>query len=202
MAGISNFTLSWWYSSNTKLALSFDTLGANIGNTLDSTTGMSSSIEENYHMENMITNHPVEDGTNISDHIIVQPKTITITGLLTAIKTLSLFGFNTGNGFLDFNYIGDAVKFLFDASKRRTTFTLSTGLYFGSDYYKINNVAIQSIDIPRNNQYGKTSIKFTMVLKEIVITNTDASNSNNKSTQGQIDVSNTGLSDSPNAAVA
>ena len=177
MADISNFLLSWWYTPSTKLALSFQTLAAKSIGFLDSSNGLSASIDENYRLENTITSHPVESGTNISDHIIVQPKVISITGLLTAIDTIPIIG----TGILNFNQLGSAIQFLFNAADERTLFTLTTGLYFGRSYFKIKNMAIQSIDIPRNNQYGLTSIKFTMVLKEMVITDTNPSTTNSSS---------------------
>lgn len=187
MAGIlPSFLLSWWYTPSTKLALNFTTIGTTLGGLnltkLDSSNGLSASIDENYRLENTITSHPVESGTNISDHIIIQPKIISITGLLTAIETIPIIG----NGILNFNQLGFAIQFLFNASDKRTLFTLSTGLYFGGDYLKIKNMAIQSIDIPRNNQYGRTSIKFTMVLKEVILTDTNPTNTN-LSSQAVID---------------
>jgi hypothetical protein len=165
MADISSFLLSWWYTPSTKIAISFQTLAAKSQGFLDSTNGLSASVDENYRLENVITSHPVESGTNISDHIIVQPKIISITGLLTAI---------------------DTIQFLFDAADSRTLFTLTTGLYFGRSYFKIKNMAIQSIDIPRNNQYGRTSIKFSIVFKEMIITDTNPSTTNSSS-QAAID---------------
>ena len=177
MADISSFLLSWWYTPSTKLAISFQTLAAKSEGFLDSSNGLSASVDENYRLENIITSHPVESGTNISDHIIVQPKIISITGLLTAIYTIPIIG----NGILDFNQLGSAIQFLFDAADSRTLFTLTTGLYFGRSYFKIKNMAIQSIDIPRNNQYGRTSIKFNIVFKEMVITDTNPSTKNSSS---------------------
>jgi len=194
MADISNFLLSWWYTPNTKLSIKFNTIGASLTSgsvipTLDSRTGLSASLEENYHLENQITSHPVETGTNVSDHIIVMPQTITVTGILTAIDVLPIIG----TGILNFNQLGTAVQFLFGAASERTLFTLSTGLYFGQSYFKKNNLAIQSIDIPRNNQYGRTSIKFTIVFKEVILTNTSPTTNSNYSTQGQPDSANGGV---------
>jgi hypothetical protein len=196
MASISDFSLSWWYTPDTKLSLTFLTLGATLntpptpGATLNYNNGLSASLDENYHFENVITNNPVEKGLSVSDYIIRQPKTYTITGLLSAIYVIPI----VGTGFLNFNQLGSAVKFLSDAADSGKTFALTTGLYFGSTFFRVTNVAIQSLDIPRNNQYGKTSVKFTMVLKEIVITSTDPSSQGNSSSQGTLDPTAKGVS--------
>lgn len=172
MAGIDNFTLSWWYSPNTKLAINLTTVGASLTNIsgLNYRTGVSASVDELYHLENTITDYPVEGSLSISDHIINRPNVFTITGLLTAISTIPIVGLSR----LDFKQLGDGVDFLFRAAKKRELFTLSTGLYFGKDYFSQNNLAIESIDIPRNNQFGRSSIKFTIRFKQIRITDSNA----------------------------
>lgn len=191
MAGISSFSLSWWYSANTRLAMTFQTAAGTIStNTLerlDYTNGLSASIDESYRLENQITNHPVEAGVSISDHIIPQPKVISITAMLTAIETLQIAGFNTGEGVLNFNQLGEAIKFLFDAYDQRTLFTLTTGLYFGKGFFQAKSLAIQSINIPRNNQYGRTSIRVSITFKEVIITDPYATTKPGQSSQGQLD---------------
>lgn len=193
MADIPSFLIGWWYAPDTKLAITFNTIGANItqGNvtgTLNNLNGLSASVEENYRLENTITNHPVETGVSIGDHIIPQPQIITITGLLTAINVIPL----VGTGILSFTQLGNAIKFLFSAATERTLFTLTTGLYFGDSFYRKDKLAIQSIDIPRNNQYGRTSIRFTIVFKEIIITKTNAP-TRNSSSQASLDANDEGI---------
>jgi hypothetical protein len=191
MAGISSFSLSWWYSANTRLAITFQTLAGTISGDslerLDYTNGLSASVEEDYRLENQITNHPVEAGVSISDHIIPQPKIISITAMLTAIQTLQIAGFSTGEGVLNFNQLGQAIKFLFDSYDQRTLFTLTTGLYFGRGFFQAKSLAIQSINIPRNNQYGRTSIKVGIVFKEVIVTDPYAKSSPSQTSQGQLD---------------
>lgn len=186
MADVTSFLLSWWYTTDTKLAIIFNTVGANLTQgpllgSLSSLNGLSSSSNENYHLENMITTHPVETGRNISDHIIIMPKVYTITGLLTAIDTIPIIG----TGILNFNQLGSAIKFLFDSSDARTLFTLTTGLYFGQSQFKVSNVAIKTIDIPRDNQFGRTTIKFTITFQEMIITDTNAP-TDNSSARGNL----------------
>jgi hypothetical protein len=188
LADISSFLLSWWYTTDTKLAIKFQTLAAKSSGFLNSLNGLSASVDENYLLRNTITSHPVESGVNISDNIIIQPKVISITGLLTAIDTIPI----VGTGILNFNQLGSAIQFLFDASDSKTLFTLSTGLYFGRAYFKIKNMAISSINIPRNSQYGRTSIKFNIVFQEMVITDT-APKITNLSCQAALDSNIVGI---------
>lgn len=178
MALPSNFLVSWWYTPNTKLGVYFNNFGLQaattqltaIGNQgVDYSNGMGASIEENYHFENLITNHPVENTTAITDHIIPQPTVITITGIVTSVKTIA-FGLTST---IDFSQLGSAIQLLISLAQRNTGISLLSGLLYGSRYVRIDNLAIQSLDIPRNNSYGRSSVKFTMVLKQLIITSTN-----------------------------
>lgn len=172
--------LSWWYSPDTKLGIYFNNFGLDAAtNTLttavysgiDSTNGMGASIQEDYHFENIITSHPVEANNSISDHIIQQPLIISIQGILTSIAGISLVGG------LDFSQLGNATQVLASMAQGPYSnggISLVTGLIFGSSSYsRFDNLAVQSLDIPRNNDYGRASIKFTIVLKQLLITTTN-----------------------------
>lgn len=170
---VNNFLITWWYTPTTKLGIYFNDFGLNASNTaltssiqggVDANNGMAASIEENYHFENLITNHPVENSPAISDHIIAQPRIITVTGIITSIKAVALLGT------LSFNQLGEATQLLIQLYESNQGISLTTGLLYGSRYLRIDNLAVQSLEIPRNNQYGRTSLKFTMVLKQLIIT--------------------------------
>lgn len=177
LAPINSFYLTWWYTPTTKLGIFFNdfSLTANtevltVNTGFDSTNGISyanglgASIEEDYHFENQITRHPVESDQMISDHIIPQPRMITITGLLTSIKPALVFGH------LDFNQLGQATQILISLYEQRTGISLLTGLLYGKSFLRVDNLAVRSLDIPRNNQYGRSSIKFTMILEQLILT--------------------------------
>jgi len=177
LAPVSTFYLSWWYSPNTRLGMFFNNfsltantqiLTVNNGfaaeNGLSYTNGLACSLEEDYHFENIITRHPVEGNTSISDHIIPVPRTITVTGLLTSITPSVILGH------LDFSQLGKATEILIDLYEQRTGISLLTGLLYGQSFLRIDNLAIRSLDIPRNNQYGRSSIKFTIVFEQVVLT--------------------------------
>jgi hypothetical protein len=177
MALPNTFLVSWWYSPNTKLGIYFNDFGldsqdyilnASDDGGVDYSNGMGASVEENYHFENLITNHPVENTAAISDHIIAQPRVITVTGIITSLRPLVLFGT------LSFTQLGKATELLIDLYETNQGVSLLTGLLYGTSYLRIDNLAVQSLDIPRNNAYGRSSIKFTMVLKQLIITNTNS----------------------------
>lgn len=177
---ISSFYLSWWYTADTKLGMYFNNFGQGAQQTplipgatkgLDYTNGVGASVEEDYHFENLITQHPVETQGNISDNIIPQPRIITVTGLLTTIKTLIISGFDTGlAGHLDFSQLGKATQLLTNLYETRSGISLVTGLLYGSSFYRVDNLAVRSLDIPRNNQYGRSSIKFTITFEQLILT--------------------------------
>lgn len=165
------FYISWWYSPDTKLGIYFNGFGnnnnlllSNRNRGVDYQNGMGCSVEENYHFENLITNHPVTNTAAISDNIIPQPRIITITGIITSLTPVLLFGS------LNFSQLGQATELLIQLYERNTGISLTTGLLYGSRFLRVNNLAVQSLDIPRNNAYGRSSIKFTMVLKQLILT--------------------------------
>ncbi len=175
VSGPTSFFVSWWYSPDTKLGIYFNDFGINAAsntlstlttNGIDSNNGMGASVEENYHYENLITNHPVENNNAISDHIIPQPNIITITGIITSIVALPL------SGIISFSQLGNATQLLIQMAQATKGLSLQTGLLFGKEYKIYNNLAVQSLDIPRTNEYGRSSIKFTIVFKELIITST------------------------------
>lgn len=187
-----SFLVSWWYSPDTKLGLYFNSfatgastniLSASGSPGVDYTNGMGASIEEDYHFENLITNHPVEDTPSISDHIIAQPRVITITGLITSLQPLVLAGINLGVGGLNFSQLGKATQLLVQLYENNTGISLTTGLLYGTNYLRVDNLAVQSLDIPRNNTYGRSSIKFTMVLKQLIITSKNSTISSSSFSQ-------------------
>jgi len=168
-----SFYLTWWYTPTTKLGIYFNdfglgatetTLTSSLQGGVDYSNGMAASIQEDYHFENLITNHPVENSPAISDHIIAQPRIITVTGIITSIRPVLL------TGILDFSQLGQATELLIQMYESTGGLSLLTGLLYGSRYLRVDNLAVQSLDIPRNNAYGRSSIKFTMVLKQLIIT--------------------------------
>ena len=184
--------ISWWYTPTTKLGFYFNNFGltnaqdrltASVNGGLDGTNGMGASIQENYRYENIITNHPVENTPSISDHIIPLPTIFSIQGIITSIipynsvlsKASSLILNQTVPGIsnVSFTQLNSAIDILVEMAngpKSNQGITLQTGLLFKGKYARFNNLAVQSLDLPRNNEYGKSSIKFTIVFKQLLLT--------------------------------
>ena len=180
MASLSNFTMSWWYNSETKLGIygsGFDlTSNSKPISALQSEAkvtaknGLSASLEEGYRFSNLITEHPVQNTLSISDSIINQPLIVEITGVLSAITPFRV-GNLSGGGKFDFNSLGTAVNTLINLATQKKGITLTTGLYFGGvSYFRTDNMGIEELYIPRTSEYGVASIKFQMVLKQVNIT--------------------------------
>ncbi len=174
-SGTESFFVSWWYSPDTKLGIYFNSFGVNqprrvlsadVLGGLDNTNGMSASIEEVYRYQNLITVHPVESSPAISDHIIRQPNIVSVTGIITSLLTVPIIG----TSLIDFGQLGTAVELLTQMAESTSGLTLQTGLLYGTQYKRYNNLAVQSLDLPRTNQYGRSSIKFTIVFQELIVT--------------------------------
>ena len=170
MSIVDNYLITWWYSPGTKLGLYFNSFSQNASSVLlnnslthlNYSNGMAASLNENYSYSNLITDHPVEGSSSVSDHIISLPRRITITGAVTSLSSFLIVGNN-----LDFNQLGDAVKLLDGLANSKTGISLTTGLLYGSTYYRTDNMAVEKSDIIRNLQSGKTTVQFTMTLKKL-----------------------------------
>lgn len=98
-----------------------------------------------------ITKVPVEFGADITDHAYIEPKTVTIKGMI-------------GPGFTGLGSFSRAAGYqaLVRYQESRVPFTLITGL----DFYR--NMLIQSISVPRNPDNANI-LEFTAKLQQILI---------------------------------
>lgn len=120
------------------------------------------TIKETHERNAETTDHPVEDGSFISDHIIIKPETVQLEGFLTDSRAI-LFGNNKGrtqNGF-------DLLETLWAAQEVVTLITA---------YKNYDNMVITNITMPRERP---SSMIFTMRLKKIKIVSTEFVNVNN-----------------------
>lgn len=170
----SNYVISWWYSSETKLGLYFNNfalpnnqpqeLDPNIFASLTANNGMAASLREEYKYSNLITSHPVEDSVSISDHIINMPTEISISGAVTALSTLLFISKS-----LDFSQLGDAVQLLESLGQCRTGISITTGLLYGRSFYRADNLACENMTIVRNETTGKSTVQFSAVFRQLNI---------------------------------
>ena len=178
---IETFYLAWWYSPTTKLGLYFTGFSlrpksgqplSSLNNSgLDCDNGLAASMNEDYEFSNQITNNPVQGALATTDSIIPNPITVNIEGRITAIKKLIVASK------LDFSQLGNATELLIQAWKQKQGLSLVTGLLYGKNYMRLDNMVIENLNIHRDNSAGRASLKFNLRLKQIQITSPTSSSS-------------------------
>lgn len=110
-------------------------------------------ISEAHVYNSRVTNYPIEDGRIISDHIINDPDTLQLTGLVS----------DTPLSFLaPFNRSVNAFNTIVEIHNRRERITVVTGIKVYTD------MVITSFQVPRNLQSGQ-SLTFVIDLQKILI---------------------------------
>lgn len=108
-------------------------------------------LNEDHQYNSRVTNYPVEDGRIISDHIINEPETLSLTGVVSDTPLSFLAPFNRSI---------NAFQRLVEIHNRRELITVVTGI-------KVYlNMAITSINVPRNVQSGQ-SLTFSMQFQRV-----------------------------------
>ena len=174
LGDIETFFISWWYSPTTKLGLYFTgfslqpstgkPLSSFNNSGLDSSNGLSASMNEDYEFSNNVTNNPVQGALATTDAIIPNPITVSIEGRITAIKKLVIASK------LDFSQLGNATELLIQAWRQKQGLTLISGLLYGKTFMRLDNMVIEHLNIHRDNSAGKAALKFNVKLKQIIIT--------------------------------
>lgn len=123
------------------------------------------TISDVHDYQSTITKYPVEDGTNISDHIINNPETITITGFITNSPISSIIApianlVRRGGE----NRVKLAFGTLTDIRDAKLPVNVVTGLKTYRGMY------LQSINIPRDARTGD-SLRFTAIFTRILKVN-------------------------------
>jgi hypothetical protein len=136
---------------------------------------LDATLSENHTLTNEVTEFPVEQGFNISDHVIRKPEKLTIEGFVTntpvseGVAPLGvdrvldcLNALLDMAGFSQAQYVNTQQEFL----KVAQTLTIITGLrtYF--------DMVITSVVMPRTKDLSKYSMKFTVDLQRMVIVST------------------------------
>ena len=120
------------------------------------TVQMDVSPYQTHKFPSRITEHPVEDGSVISDHVTLLPTILEIDGRVSDASVAladTLFGKGTAQ---------DALRELVRLQRNREPFTVVTGLAV------YQNMLIENLEVPRDGTDGK-SIRFSMTIKEVQI---------------------------------
>ena len=129
------------------------------------TLTLDASLSESHKLTAKTTSFPIEDGSLISDHILNDPKTLTIEGFITDTPLTYLTGLRdalsniSGSG----SPSKTAFKTLTDLYEKKSKIEVTTGL----QVYK--NMVIESLDFPRDAKTGK-ALRFNIGLKQITLT--------------------------------
>jgi len=112
-------------------------------------------VSEDHRYSSRVTYFPVESGTIVSDHIINQPDVVVLSGLIsdTPLNILATF-----------NRSVSAFNSLIEIHERRQIVDIVTGIKI------YRNMAITSLDVPRNMKTGQT-LTFNIELQRIIFDN-------------------------------
>lgn len=141
-------------------------------------------LSERHRYENLVTEHPIEDGSPISDHVVNKPVVVEMEGrftdtpfsFLTSIASgaAGLLGANLGvdpavvagaTSLIGASLPGKsklAFQELVALNVKRETFTVLTGIH------EYENMIFQSLEFPRAPADGR-SLRFRATLKEIIV---------------------------------
>lgn len=117
---------------------------------------LDATISEGHNYNSRVTSYPVETGGIISDHIINEPETLTITGIVSDTPLNILTSFNRSV---------DAFNRLVRIHDLRERITVITGIKI------YTNMVITSLQVPRNINSGQ-SLTFVIELQKIFLDNT------------------------------
>jgi hypothetical protein len=124
---------------------------------------MDVSVSESHSLQSDITEHPVETGSDISDHIRNRPRVLSIQGLVTDTPS-GILALAIVPGLIDrFASIPRSIQIFQEIERNwvnKKTFDIVTGL----KVYK--NMGLVSVVIPRTAERGR-GLQFEFQLKEI-----------------------------------
>lgn len=117
---------------------------------------LDATLTEDHQYNARVTNYPVENGRIISDHIINEPETVQITGIVTDTPLAILSSFNRSI---------NAFNRLIQIHNNRERVTVVTGIKV------YTNMVMTTLQVPRNVQTGQ-SLTFVIDLQKIYLDST------------------------------
>lgn len=113
-------------------------------------------VQEDHSYNNRVSNFPIEDGTFISDHVITEPLTVRISGIVSDTPL---------NIFAGFNRSVDSFNRLVRIVENKEIITVVTGIKV------YTQMVITSLNVPRNIETGQ-SLTFNIELQKLIIDDT------------------------------
>lgn len=128
------------------------------------------TITENHRRASQITDHPIETGSNIQDHIFREPRRLDLVGEVTDSPVHS-FGLLDGSAFQLGGVLGDLIGL---TERRLEAFEQFEAMHESRELVKIvtgltvyEDMALIAANFPKNNQTGKRLL-FRLSFQEIV----------------------------------
>lgn len=120
-------------------------------------------VRESHPLSSQVTENPVEEGANIADHIIPNPRELVIDGIITNTPARILGGqaenLVRGDGLKNYAQLGfEALEKIYT---ERKTVTVQ------GRFKKYTDMAMVSAPIDRGKRTGKGSIRFTATFRQI-----------------------------------
>jgi len=122
------------------------------------------SLQETHSMDAEVTDNPVEDGTLVSDHIILKPQALNIEGLVTETPIRFLSGIRDALSDSGVPRVQTADQKMQELYKTREPFDVMTGLR------EYKNMVLTSYVVNRAPARGM-SLRFTATMREIKFAN-------------------------------
>jgi hypothetical protein len=117
---------------------------------------LDATLSEDHTYNSRVTSYPIENGKIISDHIINDPETVQITGIVTDTPLSILSSFNRSIS---------AFNRLIQIHNNRERVTVVTGIKV------YTNMVMTSLQVPRNVQTGQ-SLTFVIELQKVLLDST------------------------------
>lgn len=120
---------------------------------------LDASIQETHVSKNEVTQFPVEEGVDITDHVRKQPDRVTIRGIVTdtPILGIGVQGVTNLSTARSIDAYGKALYMLAQAQLISVVTSLNT----------YSNMVIESLEVPRDSKRGQ-SVEMNLTLREVM----------------------------------
>ena len=114
------------------------------------------TVSEDHHYVSRVTQFPIENGRIITDHVINEPETLSLTGIVSDSPLAILSSFNRST---------DAFNRLIRIHELKERITVVTGIKV------YENMIMTSLNVPRNVETGQ-SLSFVMEFQKVILDST------------------------------
>ncbi len=126
------------------------------------------AVSEDHSFDSEVTEHPVEKGADIADHVRARPITVSVEGIVsdTPIREIARPGFQDSEGDPIVLPSAEAYALLIDIRDKREPVTVQTSLQL------FENMVLTSLSVPRSVGTGD-ALRFTATFVQIQLVTTE-----------------------------